>query len=144
MNKILLVLISFLIGSTYPGLTLFSPIIPMPEEGALRLTTALYYGPDNRTIQARGVSPEIHIVSDIKSQKLRRESDLPGFLPASKNSSTEETATISEKSCPAATSGRTVAGVGKSGDRTLGCALAFFATGSKQNFLAAYGRASSM
>ena len=66
----------------------------MPEEGALRLTTALYYGPDNKTIQALGVKPAIQIVSGLKSKTLRRESDLPGFLPAQKKQAIEESKEI--------------------------------------------------
>ena len=119
-------------------------IIPMPEEGALRLTTALYYGPDNKTIQALGVKPEIHILSGVKSEKLRRESDLPGFLPAQKKQGTEDVMTISDKACPAIPSPRKQVGIDKNGDRVLGCAVAYFGFESKQRFLAAYGRVNSM
>jgi len=34
-------------------------LIPLPGEGAMRLTTALYYTPSGRSIQALGVSPDI-------------------------------------------------------------------------------------
>ncbi len=50
-------------------------IIPMPEEGALRLTTALYYGPDGHTIQARGNTPEIRIESGKTAKERQREAD---------------------------------------------------------------------
>ncbi len=119
-------------------------IIPMPEEGALRLTTALYYGPDGQTIQARGVNPEIHIISGLKQEKRRRESDLPGFLPAQNKHYNEDVVTISNKSCPAIASRRRVINTSQNGDRTLGCAVAYFKIGSKQNFLAAFGLARSM
>ena len=36
-------------------------IAPLDWDGALRLTTALYYLPSGRTIQGAGVSPDIHI-----------------------------------------------------------------------------------
>jgi len=36
-------------------------IIPLGENGALRLTTALYYTPSGRSIQGRGISPDIVI-----------------------------------------------------------------------------------
>ena len=116
----------------------------MPEEGALRLTTALYYGPDDKTIQARGVKPEIQIVSGLNSKKLRRESDLPGFLPAQKKQAIEDISTISDETCPAIPPPRKNVVTGKNGDRTLGCAVAYFKFGSKQGFLAAYGRANRM
>ena len=119
-------------------------IIPMPEEGALRLTTALYYGPDNKTIQALGVKPEIQIVSGLKPKTLRRESDLPGFLPAQKKQAIEEMVTISDETCPAIPNPRKKVVTGKNVDRMLGCAVAYFKFGSKQSFLAAYGRANRM
>ena len=34
-------------------------IIPLPEDGAMRLTTARYYTPSGRSIQAKGIVPDI-------------------------------------------------------------------------------------
>ena len=56
-------------------------ILPLPVEGGIRMTTALYYAPNGNTIQARGVAPDIFL-SPSKETKQRRESDLPGALPA--------------------------------------------------------------
>ena len=115
-------------------------IIPMPREGALRLTTALYYGADGYTIQARGVLPDILIEPKKASVSLgRRESDLPGAIPAEKGVLEKATTPkIFVKNCPAAdVSPR--AGRQRKKDRMLGCALAYLATGSKEKFLAVHG-----
>ena len=115
-------------------------IIPMPREGALRLTTALYYGADGHTIQARGVLPNI-IIEPEKAPGLkgRRESDLPGAIPAEKDILEKATTPrILIKNCPAVDAPRRT-GRNRKEDRVLGCALALLATGSEQKFLAAHG-----
>ncbi len=119
-------------------------IIPMPEEGALRLTTALYYGPDGQTIQARGIDPEIRIETEKVPAKRRREADLPGALPAQKSEGATAAPVISNTACPAIKGGRSPVRSDAEGDHTLGCAIAFLEAGSKQKFLAAYGQARSM
>jgi len=59
-------------------------VIPLADRGALRLTTALYYTPAGRSIQGRGISPDI-IVEAPKEQQVAgalmlRESALNGAL----------------------------------------------------------------
>jgi carboxyl-terminal processing protease len=59
-------------------------IIPLSGHGAIRLTTAHYYTPSGRSIQAKGIAPDI----EVKPAKLealepgvrRREADLRGAL----------------------------------------------------------------
>ena len=46
-----------LLNSEYPVQT----ITPLEWDGALRLTTALYYLPSGRSIQARGITPDIRV-----------------------------------------------------------------------------------
>jgi carboxyl-terminal processing protease len=36
-------------------------VIPLPENGALKLTTALYYTPAGKSIQGKGISPDIKV-----------------------------------------------------------------------------------
>jgi carboxyl-terminal processing protease len=38
-------------------------IFPLPGKGALKLTTALYYTPSGRSIQAKGITPDIEVAS---------------------------------------------------------------------------------
>jgi carboxyl-terminal processing protease len=59
-------------------------VIPLADRGALRLTTALYFTPAGRSIQGRGISPDV-IVEAPKEQQVAgalmlRESALNGAL----------------------------------------------------------------
>ena len=55
-------------------------ILPLPNNQAVKLTTALYYTPSGRSIQAKGISPDI-VVQDGSDQKmLLREADLQNHL----------------------------------------------------------------
>jgi carboxyl-terminal processing protease len=40
-------------------------IIPLGQNGALRLTTARYYTPSGRSIQAKGIEPEMVVLEDV-------------------------------------------------------------------------------
>jgi len=60
-------------------------IIPIHGHGALRLTTALYYTPSGRSIQAKGIDPDIEVEqlkveSADKPPARRSEADLPRHL----------------------------------------------------------------
>ncbi len=59
-------------------------IIPLPGEGAMRLTTARYYTPSGRSIQAVGIEPDIAVkqakIETINQPTRRREADLRGRL----------------------------------------------------------------
>ncbi|MEC8086738.1 MAG: S41 family peptidase [Pseudomonadota bacterium] len=59
-------------------------IIPLSGNGAIRLTTARYYTPSGRSIQAKGIEPDI-LVDQAKVEKItrpgvKREEDLRGRL----------------------------------------------------------------
>ena len=110
-------------------------ITPLPVHGAMKLTTALYYTPAGRTIQAKGVLPDI-VISSAEGASFQRESDLPGALAAGGASNRSSLGTVQEDSCPEA---------GEEGkDRILGCALAFLKAGSAKQFLAAVGQSPQM
>jgi len=62
----------------------------LPEGAALRLTTARYYTPDNRSIQALGITPDVEVAltppggdkaEKTEKGKQMREADLPQHLP---------------------------------------------------------------
>lgn len=60
-------------------------ILPMSSESALKLTTALYYTPSGRSIQASGITPDIPIdkfkVEDVVERtNIVKEADLSGHL----------------------------------------------------------------
>lgn len=60
-------------------------ILPLNEKKAIKLTTALYFTPSGRSIQAEGISPDIRVdrsqVTRLERSRLRvRESDLHNHL----------------------------------------------------------------
>lgn len=63
-------------------------IIPLAENGALRLTTALYYTPSGSSIQGKGITPDIKVEQPLPDELLGRdvsrgESDLRGHIRGS-------------------------------------------------------------
>ena len=62
-------------------------VIPLPNEGALRLTTARYFTPSGRSIQALGVTPDViidqELPEDMKPRPRRSEASLRGHLSSS-------------------------------------------------------------
>jgi carboxyl-terminal processing protease len=59
-------------------------IIPLPGHGAMRLTTARYYTPSGRSIQALGIDPDIQVeqlrLEAVDDNGRQREADLKGAL----------------------------------------------------------------
>lgn len=73
------------LGVTTFGKGLVQSVIPLGPEQALRLTTARYYTPSGRSIQAVGIVPDIVIEQprtgdEDRRRAPRRESDLRGHL----------------------------------------------------------------
>ncbi|HEX7968218.1 MAG TPA: S41 family peptidase [Stellaceae bacterium] len=73
-----------LLGTRSFGKGSVQTIVQLPGHGAMRLTTARYYTPSGRSIQAKGIEPDI-IVEPAKIEKLavaegRHEADLRGAL----------------------------------------------------------------
>jgi carboxyl-terminal processing protease len=73
-----------LLGTKSFGKGSVQTIIPLPGHGAMRLTTARYYTPSGRSIQAKGIEPDI-LVEPAKIEKvaqagIRHEADLRGAL----------------------------------------------------------------
>jgi carboxyl-terminal processing protease len=71
------------IGKATFGKGSVQTILPLHEDAALRLTTARYYTPSGRSIQAKGIEPDV-LVEQTKDGKNRfptvREADLPRHL----------------------------------------------------------------
>src|SRR3984893_2429201 len=67
-----------LIGTRSFGKGSVQTIIPLsPVDGALRLTTARYFTPSGRSIQALGITPEIELPQDVPDD-IKGETDLGG------------------------------------------------------------------
>jgi len=77
-----------LLGTPTFGKGSVQTIVPLPGNGAMRLTTARYYTPSGRSIQALGISPDIEVqparIEEI-SVNARREADLRGALSNDQN-----------------------------------------------------------
>ena len=59
---------AILLGTRSFGKGSVQTIIPLPSHGAMRLTTARYYTPSGRSIQAKGIDPDI-VVEAAKIEK---------------------------------------------------------------------------
>jgi carboxyl-terminal processing protease len=76
---------AILLGTKSFGKGSVQTIIPLTGHGAMRLTTARYFTPSGRSIQAVGIEPDI-VVEPARIENLdaaarqRREADLPGAL----------------------------------------------------------------
>jgi carboxyl-terminal processing protease len=77
-----------LLGTRSFGKGSVQTIIPLgPGNGALRLTTARYFTPSGKSIQAKGISPDIEVLQDVPEEvkgrtETRGESSLRGHLRA--------------------------------------------------------------
>jgi carboxyl-terminal processing protease len=79
-----------LIGSRSFGKGSVQTIIPLRDQGAVRLTTARYYTPSGRSIQAKGIDPDIKVDQDIPDElkgkdETKGESGLKGHLKSQDN-----------------------------------------------------------
>lgn len=105
-------------------------VVPLGgEKGALRLTTALYYGPSGRTVQRVGVSPDIELVppaAATSGRGGRREADRQHALPGS-DLPPPPKASVEQSRCPRPREGD---------DLALSCALAYIRAGGVDPFVA--------
>ena len=73
-----------LVGTRSFGKGSVQTIIPIGRAGAIRLTTARYYTPSGRSIQARGIDPDIEVLpdlpDDLKDFTTLSEAELRGHL----------------------------------------------------------------
>ena len=78
---------AIIVGTRSFGKGSVQTIIPLGQNGALRLTTARYYTPSGRSIQAKGIVPDIEVLQDVPEELKARtdtkgESSLRGHLKA--------------------------------------------------------------
>ncbi|MEH6568042.1 MAG: S41 family peptidase [Halioglobus sp.] len=74
-------------------------IMPLSDSRAVKLTTALYFTPNGRSIQAQGIVPDIPVsrakVTAIKSSRRISEADLTRHLDNTKGDGTDSAAEVS-------------------------------------------------
>lgn len=92
---------ALIVGTSSFGKGSVQTVIPLNATSALKLTTALYYTPGGRSIQASGIQPDV-VVDDLKLGSVKdneagfdtiKESDLKGHLANGNNSTTTTTTT---------------------------------------------------
>jgi len=70
-------------------------VIPLDETHAIKMTTARYYTPDGRSIQAKGIKPDIEVkpaqLTELDSQPFFTEADLSGHLEGQDENQSENT-----------------------------------------------------
>ena len=73
-------------------------ILPITSRTAVKITTARYYTPNGRSIQAKGITPDIIVknleLTDLSENTMMKESDLKGHL---ENTDKEQLEDKSEK-----------------------------------------------
>jgi carboxyl-terminal processing protease len=87
-----------IIGTRSFGKGSVQTIIPLGANGAIRLTTARYYTPSNRSIQAKGIDPDIVVEQELPeelkakaaAEKARGEASLRGHLKNPEAENAEE------------------------------------------------------
>jgi len=77
-------------------------ILPMTSKTAVKLTTALYFTPEGRSIQAKGITPDIIVknleLNSLDEGKMIKESDLQGHIKNNdKNSKQKELSKENDK-----------------------------------------------
>jgi carboxyl-terminal processing protease len=84
------------VGTQTFGKGTVQTVIPLPDGAGLRMTTALYYTPDDRSIQAKGIKPDVevpfvpYLLPDVETSKNAtkkpvKESDLANHFPDRKD-----------------------------------------------------------
>jgi carboxyl-terminal processing protease len=95
---------AILLGTKSFGKGSVQTIIPLPGHGAMRLTTARYYTPSGRSIQAKGIEPDIYVepakIERVAQGEIRHEADLRGAL---KNTDKAATDASAKQNVPAGT-----------------------------------------
>jgi len=76
-------------------------ILPITSKTAVKITTARYYTPNGRSIQAKGITPDIIVkdleLSTLNENKMIKESDLKGHLENTDKKNAEEILQIQSK-----------------------------------------------
>jgi carboxyl-terminal processing protease len=75
--------------------------LPITSKTAVKITTARYYTPNGRSIQAKGITPDIIVkdleLSTLNENKMIKESDLKGHLENTDKKNAEEILQIQSK-----------------------------------------------
>lgn len=79
---------AIIVGTQSFGKGSVQSVLPIGGDKAIKLTTARYFTPNGRSIQAQGIQPDVYVAkSEVTTaeQKYYKESDLPGHLSNGKS-----------------------------------------------------------
>lgn len=86
---------ALIIGTQTFGKGSVQTILPLPNNRAIKLTTARYYTPEGRSIQAQGIIPDINVnlaqLTKVEQPRMYKESDLQGHLQNENGKKSEQT-----------------------------------------------------
>ena len=75
---------AIIMGTSSFGKGSVQTILPVGKDKGIKLTTALYFTPSGRSIQAKGIEPDVLIkratITEIKNERGLKEADLSGRL----------------------------------------------------------------
>jgi carboxyl-terminal processing protease len=92
---------ALIVGSTTFGKGSVQTVLPLTAGKGIKLTTARYYTPSGRSIQAQGIKPDIEVqpakVTQLGGGDIFHEADLQGHLDNDNTSSSDVTASAPDK-----------------------------------------------
>jgi carboxyl-terminal processing protease len=90
------------IGAQTFGKGSVQTILPLGNNAGLKLTTARYYTPSGRSIQAKGIEPDIYVDDGRDSPNRIREANLDGHLETGKPAAKDAPQAANAKAAPKA------------------------------------------
>lgn len=89
---------ALVVGAQSFGKGSVQTVLPLPDGAGLRLTTARFYTPSGRSIQAEGITPDVEVAGLRPPQvEILREKDLDGHLQGANEKSSRKQEKKSEK-----------------------------------------------
>ncbi len=74
---------ALVMGTTSFGKGSVQTLVSLPDHSGLKITVARYYTPKDRSIQAKGITPDVVVSAqqvEVKNENSRKESDLKGHI----------------------------------------------------------------
>jgi carboxyl-terminal processing protease len=90
---------SIILGTTSFGKGSVQTLVSLPNRSGLKITVARYYTPKDRSIQAKGIKPDIEVAQKLRDQKKpsKKEADLKGHIESKDLSDLAKNSNLSSK-----------------------------------------------
>ncbi|RZA22887.1 MAG: S41 family peptidase [Proteobacteria bacterium] len=89
---------ALIMGTTSFGKGSVQTLVSLPDQSGLKITVARYFTPKDRSIQAKGITPDVVVgfqPTEVKTEGMRKESDLKGHIESHDLSDLAKTSGIS-------------------------------------------------